>query len=206
MKKITAIVLAGTLCAFGIAVRAAADAAIKEIRAQMRPDFTISVDGEEKIFRNANGEQVYPVLYDGTTYLPVRAIGELMGKTVYWYEDEKHIALEDKKESTVTDADVIIPDSKAGNAEKDVKTETGGKAQDKNDAAEKFIGEAKAKEIALAKAGLAEKDITFTKVKLEFDDGRYVYEVEFRNGRIEYEFEINAYDGRILSYDKDIDD
>ena len=87
----------------------------ENIKAQLRPDFVVEIDGEEKEFKNANGERVYPVLYDGTTYLPIRAIGEIMGKTVYWYENEKRIELKDEKEdvkTTVTDADVIVTDEK----------------------------------------------------------------------------------------------
>ena len=213
MKKLTAIVLAGTLCAAGIAVRATANAVIKEIKAQLRPDFTVVVDGEKQNFKNANGEEVYPVLYDGTTYLPVRAIGELMGKTVYWYEDDKRIELKEEK-TTVTDADVIITGNKNDNKDKDKKQEKvkpeipekPEKEKTENPGKNEFIGEAKAREAALKKAGLAEKDVTFVKVKLDFDDGIYVYEIEFREGRTEYEIEINAVDGTVISFEKDIDD
>lgn len=213
MKKLTAIVLAGTLCAAGIAVRATANAVIKEIKAQLRPDFTVVVDGEKQNFKNANGEEVYPVLYDGTTYLPVRAIGELMGKTVYWYEDDKRIELKEEK-TTVTDADVIITGNENDNKDKDKKQEKvkpeipekPEKGKTENPEKNEFIGKTKAKEAALKKAGLAKKDVTFVKVKLDFDDGIYVYEIEFREGRTEYEIEINAVDGTVISFEKDIDD
>ncbi len=65
------------------------------------------------------------------------------------------------------------------------------------------IGEAQAKEIALAHAGLAESAVTGMKVKFDYDDGVPEYEVEFNNGRIEYEYEIHGTTGAILSYDKD---
>lgn len=71
------------------------------------------------------------------------------------------------------------------------------------------IGKAKAKNIALNHAGLAASKVTFTKAKLDKDDGRWVYEVEFRlrnNRRIEYDYEIDAYTGKILSWDRDYDD
>ncbi|MBR0381383.1 MAG: hypothetical protein IJH71_02980, partial [Eubacterium sp.] len=41
------------------------------------------------------------------------------------------------------------------------------------------ISENKAKQIAITDAGVAEGDITFTKVHLDTDDGRLEYEIEF---------------------------
>lgn len=64
----------------------------------------------------------------------------------------------------------------------------------------KYIGVDKAKSIALSKAGLSSKNVTFTKAKLEKDDGIYIYEIEFETSSKEYEFEINAVNGSIVSY------
>lgn len=44
----------------------------------------IYYNGEEFAARDVDGDRVYPILRDGTTYLPVRAIGELFGKRVSW--------------------------------------------------------------------------------------------------------------------------
>lgn len=60
-----------------------------------------------------------------------------------------------------------------------------------------------AKETALKKAGLTEKDGDWTKEKLDHDDGRAVYELEFVSGKLEYDFEIDAENGNILEYEKD---
>ncbi|HCE34134.1 MAG TPA: peptidase, partial [Clostridiales bacterium] len=44
-------------------------------------------------------------------------------------------------------------------------------------------------------------------IELDFDDGIYVYEVEFVSGGYEYEYEIDAKTGRILNFEKEpIDD
>ena len=61
------------------------------VTARLRPDYTIIIDGAERDFYNAAGQQVHPVAYDGTTYLPVRAIGELMGRNVDWNESTKTV-------------------------------------------------------------------------------------------------------------------
>ncbi|MFI3175936.1 MAG: PepSY domain-containing protein [Eubacteriales bacterium] len=68
-----------------------------------------------------------------------------------------------------------------------------------------YIGEAKAKEIALAHAGLNESDVQFAYCQLDFDDGRYEYEVEFYYGTTEYDYDILATTGEILSYDFDME-
>ena len=64
-----------------------------------------------------------------------------------------------------------------------------------------FIGEERAIQIALEKFSLTEKEARVEKVKLERDDGRYIYEVELRVRSIEYEVEIDAETGKILESD-----
>ena len=64
----------------------------------------------------------------------------------------------------------------------------------------------KAKEIALNHAGLTASQVTFVRAQLEWDDGRQVYDVEFYDGNYtEYDYEIDASSGTILSYDHDAD-
>ncbi len=184
MKKkisIFAACVVGVVClAFG----ASAAGVIQYVQSEIRPDFTVVVDGQVRTFQNAQGETVYPLLYDGTTYLPVRAIGNLMGKTVYWYENEKRIELKDST-STVTDADVIVD----------------GQATPQPSADE--ISLDRAKEIALAEAGISADGVTFTKARLERDDGVQQYDIEFWKDGVEYSAEIRASDGAILSWDVD---
>ena len=69
-----------------------------------------------------------------------------------------------------------------------------------------YIGEAKAKSIALAHAGLSESEVTRIRVEFDYDDGWYVYEVEFDKGRMEYSYDIDATNGNILEWDHDYDD
>ena len=69
----------------------------------------------------------------------------------------------------------------------------------------KKISADKAKKIALGDAKLAEKDVTFVKVELELEDNRLVYDVEFYSGNVEYDYDIDAVSGAIVSADKDIE-
>ena len=74
------------------------------------------------------------------------------------------------------------------------------------DGAGNYIGEDAAKSAALEHAGLAENQIAGPRVKLERDDGRAEYEVEFYHGNAEYDYEIDALTGEILSAKIDSDD
>ncbi len=44
----------------------------------------IIIDGQKLNPTDANGNTVEPIIYNGTTYLPVRAIANALGKPVYW--------------------------------------------------------------------------------------------------------------------------
>ena len=44
----------------------------------------IVVDGKELHPTDAQGNMVEPMIYNGTTYLPVRAVANALGKAVYW--------------------------------------------------------------------------------------------------------------------------
>lgn len=68
-----------------------------------------------------------------------------------------------------------------------------------------YITKAEAKAIALQHADLEEAEVRFVKGTLDYDDGRALYEIEFLKDRKEYDYEIDATDGTILSYDHDIE-
>lgn len=70
-------------------------------------------------------------------------------------------------------------------------------------ASAKDIGEAAAKQIALEHAGVAEADASHLWVSRDYDDGRLEYEVEFFSGSKEYDYDIDAADGSILSFDSE---
>lgn len=61
-----------------------------------------------------------------------------------------------------------------------------------------------AQKIALAHAGFSDDQVTFGKSKLEKEHGTEVYKLEFyTQNRQEYEYEIDAYSGDIISFDYD---
>ncbi len=69
---------------------------------------------------------------------------------------------------------------------------------------EKLIGVEKAKSIALSDAGVSSDTITFKKTSLEWDDAMRIYDIEFYGAdNKQYEYEINAETGNIISSDVD---
>lgn len=67
----------------------------------------------------------------------------------------------------------------------------------------------KAKTIALdhaKKQANISGNVKYTKSKLDRDNGIERYEIEFRYGRLEFEYEINAKTGKILEWDMERDD
>lgn len=70
--------------------------------------------------------------------------------------------------------------------------------------AEAKLSADEAKKIALDNAGLTNDDVTFIKAEKDSEDGKVVYEIEFytKDNR-EFDYEIDANTGDILSYDTD---
>ena len=66
------------------------------------------------------------------------------------------------------------------------------------------VTEEQARETALSHAGLTADQVTFVRSELDRDDGRLMYDVEFYTSDYkEYDYEIDAATGEILSYDYD---
>ena len=171
------LVLTGVVGALAVSVAGAA-AVRQAITAELRPDITVELNGSTQTLTDANGNPVYPIIYNNSTYLPVRAVGELSGMTVNWDNATQTVEMTDGTTGTGTN--------------------TGGTTQN-------YIGEAKAKEIALSDAGLTASGVSFIRVQMDWDNGRPEYEVEFYSGNKEYDYDIDAYTGQIRSRDFDVE-
>lgn len=99
MKRTIKTIAAGLVVLTAFTAGMAADGLVSEIQAQLRQDMKVVVDGKTQQFTDVNGNAVYPILYNGTTYLPVRAIGNLMGKQVGWDGATMTVTLSDPNSS-----------------------------------------------------------------------------------------------------------
>ena len=68
------------------------------------------------------------------------------------------------------------------------------------------IGHAKAKSIALNHAGVDANTVYDMNIQLDVEDGTIIYEVEFKSGNREYDYDIDAATGAILHHETEIDD
>ena len=99
--------------------------------------------------------------------------------------EEKLDAVEDSVKRSVQDA--LTPEATASSAESVFAPVT----------------KEKAEQIALDHLGFSKNQVTRLHTEYEIDDGIGHYDVQFHSGDWEYEFEIHAETGKILSYDKD---
>ena len=63
-----------------------------------------------------------------------------------------------------------------------------------------------AEKIALEHAGVSADQVQRLRTELDYERGKPEYEVDFHIDRIEYDYEIDAQTGKIISWDKDWDD
>lgn len=177
-KSRIAAVLALTSCLIIGAAAVNINSQSQNVTATFRPDMTLQVNGAPYTIRDTNGDVVSPLVYNGTTYLPLASLGQMLGVSVSW----------DGATQTI-----IIGGQPAGGS---AGSQPAGGA---------LIGEERAKEIALNHAGVASAAANFLQVRLDREDGRQVYEVEFWSGNTEYDYEIDAATGQVRSFDQDIE-
>lgn len=111
-------------------------------------DMKVTLNGQTVDLRDAYGNKVEPFTINGTTYLPVASIGKALDLNVSWDNSTKTVIL-----TTASGGQSTGTNSGATNAN------TGS-----------YIGEAKAKEIALNHAGVSASQATFVRSQFEYDD------------------------------------
>ena len=186
------------------------NAVTQDITMDIEPGITIVIDGTARTFYNVNGQKVDPALYNGSIYLPIRAIGEIMGKTVSWDGATQTVSISGSTAGgQVTDFDTN--NSSGGNTGNtgNVGGNTGntGNVGGNTGTTTGLVTLEQAKQTALNHAGKTASQVTFVKARSDWENGRTVYEIEFiyrsGTGYLEYDYEIDASTGKILSYDYD---
>ena len=96
----------------GIGGAVHASSTLREIRAYLNYGITVKLDGVEQPLYDAKGNRVYPVSYNGTTYVPIRAISSLLGVNVDWDGSTKSVLLGDHSAVKTRLADLTYYDRK----------------------------------------------------------------------------------------------
>lgn len=143
---------------------------------QIDDGISVTINGAWFSPKDAKGAEVPLFAYNGTTYAPVRALCEAAGMTVD-YDSATRTA-------RVTTGDMALAaDPDAGS----------------------YISAARARELALAHAKVKAADAVFLQTKLDREDGKVCYDVEFYCGGVEYDYDIDARSGAVLSCDHELE-
>ena len=68
------------------------------------------------------------------------------------------------------------------------------------------LSESEVRSIVLKHANVSSSEVTNWDCELDTDDGVTIFEIEFKAGGYEYDYEVNAMTGSILQYDRELDD
>ena len=162
---------------------------------------------EEVELEEKNGQKYYSVDFEvkGQDYeFVIDALtGQIISSNI---PSSVQLSKADAPQAKQEDAVKENPASQPAAEPKAVEPKASQSASGSESKASSVISEAKAKEIALSHAGLKESEVSFVRVKLDWDDGRQEYEVDFYKDNVEYDYEIDAVSGKIFSADKEIDD
>ena len=104
-SKRSRLLLAVLCCALLLSTGVTAASRSKDLTVTYN-DIKLVVDGIPVTPKDANGATVEPFICDGTTYLPVRAIGEALGKPVKWDGNTKTVYI-----GNVPGADIYLPEA-----------------------------------------------------------------------------------------------
>lgn len=101
MKKviISIAIIGGTTLTFATGIYAGAS--IESIQAYINRDIKFSVDKATWVPKDPDGKVLAPVIYDGSSYLPVRALANATGMSIDW-ESETNTIIIDTKRTPIT--------------------------------------------------------------------------------------------------------
>ncbi|WP_020614921.1 stalk domain-containing protein [Paenibacillus daejeonensis] len=97
-KKIVSVVAGVTVLVgvFGAGVYASPH--LQEIRAYLNSELKIRVNGQIQQLNDSSGHNVLPITYNGTTYLPVRAVSDVLNINVHYDQAAKEVVLGERLE------------------------------------------------------------------------------------------------------------
>lgn len=98
MKKSTLkIAVVSSLVTFCASAAVFGSSLTTEIKAILSQEVSVRYEGEVQVMKDGAGNVVYPIMYNGTTYLPIRAVSNMMDVPVNWEASTKTVILGTEK-------------------------------------------------------------------------------------------------------------
>ncbi len=104
-----------TLClVVGFSAGVGANSLVESIRAQLDYRIKFLVDGEQWEPKDSAGKKLAPILYNGSTYLPVRAVSEALNVAVNWDGSTRTVVLGEQPDGRLlANLDFVRPNNNA---------------------------------------------------------------------------------------------
>jgi hypothetical protein len=112
MKKIVISALFISTLALGVGVGGYAAANIEQIQAFLNHEIKFTLNGKSWSPTDPDGKVISPIIYEGSSYVPLRAVGEAAGLMVDWDQTSKTIVLQNKTTGVSTPEGIPYKDSK----------------------------------------------------------------------------------------------
>ncbi|UUZ81144.1 copper amine oxidase N-terminal domain-containing protein [Paenibacillus sp. P26] len=103
-KKLVASI-AGLSLLVGVSTGVYAGANLQEIKAYLNGDLKVRVNGTVAQLNDEQGSAILPITYDGTTYLPVRAVANALNVAVDYDSANQEVILGEKVNGTPLNAE-----------------------------------------------------------------------------------------------------
>ena len=142
------------------------------------------------------GVACYKVEFTSGEYAYAYTINAQTGVVMEMSSQEQNAQTSGTQTETADPA-ASAPAQTSGSASAQAQTSAAAPAQ--NATGTGTVDEAAAQKIALEHAGVKAADATITKSKLDYEDGRQVYDIEWYAGGAKYDYEIAADTGEIIS-------
>lgn len=92
-RKLMLTGLIAAVSAFSMSIGAIAATNLEEISAYLNKGITIKLKGQTWTPKDSDGNTLHPITYNGSTYLPVRAVGEAFGVKIGWNDETQTVFL-----------------------------------------------------------------------------------------------------------------
>lgn len=152
---------------------------------------TADADISSATLSEVAGVTCYKVEFTSGDHAYSYSINAESGEVLEMSSREQSTSAASTDEDTQTVAPSAVPSADTSTAPAQTMPDT--------NASTNAIDEAKAQEIALAHAGIKAADATITKSKLDYDDGRQVYEIEWYANGAKYDYEVAVATGEIIN-------